>query len=136
MTNEDIKVVEQKVQLERFVYDLLRLVEEGIPVMRIYPPQDDLHHAMERIADVVLAMRGTDSETPCKCVVGDKVKCVAGFEEVSKVFRVADFVEMRTPNGRCQGVVVCSEEFAMPFVYPVALFNDRFEKSENNERND
>ena len=137
MTRDDILVVEENAHLKVFVYELMRCIDEGIPVAHFFACSDKqsgdmdepLLNAERYIADALSRRMFYCGTAECKFAVGQKV---FKRNNVTDVYVIADFVNVFVEeNAYGMGVALMRVGDTSPCrVYPVSYVNNNYELAE------
>ena len=140
MTREDIIIVEENAHLKHFIFDLVRCIDEGVPVANYFASVDmqgggvdnNLFNAQKYVADSLVKRVFLGGESKCKFNVGDKV-IIKGQPEkgVKTIKEMVDVITGVNENdGTLLAVGVAIEGFGYTRIYPVSYVNKNFELAE------
>lgn len=143
MTETDVRIVEQNTHFIHYLYELLRLVEEGVPVSTLVTmgmSAENNHTAdMERrIADKMQMLCKRYKER-CKCLfgVGDYIRCYKGYNEFGETFRVADFTRVENDGYYYDAVILVKDkDDAQLLVVPTDVVNSNYDLIKDGEGKD
>lgn len=137
MTREDILVVEENTHLRHFIFDLMRCIDEGVPVVNFFAGKDAsgdnyLLHAQRYIADSLQKRVFFGGTSKCKFNVGDVV-VLKGHPEYGKksIGKIVDVIIGVDEDGNTifsSGVAM--DGFGYTRVFPVSYVNRNFELAE------
>ena len=144
MTIEDITIVTEVAHLKMFIYEVMRHIDEGVPIANFFACSDlkggndeNIIRAQEYIATALSKMRFYGGNDKCKFKVGDHVTCIETVEsyidglcakkEVKRSYRIKGFVNVCTSKDTyARGVLVESSGVA-DRVFSVSEVNQKFE---------
>ena len=139
MTETDVRVVEQNAHFTHFLYDLLRTIEEGVPVVS-FVEMDTIvtgtDKVEKRIAEELYRLCKRHREhVRCNYTMGQKIRCKKGYDEVlNMVFTVADEVKVMDDGRKYDACVLVSEKFSnTPIVVPTDTINENYELYEESK---
>ena len=140
MTREDIQIVEENAHLKHFVFDLVRCIDEGVPVANYFACTDKnsggvdtaLLNAQKYVADSLLKRVFFGGVSECKFKVGDTVVLKDAPERGKK--RIKDIVDVvigvDENGGFLMSYGVAIEGFGSTRIYPISYVNKNFELAE------
>lgn len=130
MTETDVRVVVQNSHFVHYLFDLLRLVDEGVPVASFVEMGTNSQTANieKHIADEVLRMKTMFSEkAECIFKEGDTIRCMKGYIEVTKAFLIVGFVKILVDDKLCDACILDNKEFCdMPIIVPTSIINENY----------
>lgn len=140
MTREDILVVEENTHLRHFIFDLVRCIDEGVPVANYFACADmqsgggdnALFNAQKYIADSLQKRVFFGGTSKCKFNVGDVV-VLKGHPEYGKksIGKIVDVIIGVDENGNTifsSGVAMYG--YGNARVFPMSYVNRNFELAE------
>lgn len=136
MTREDILVVEENAHLKHFIFDLVRCIDEGVPVANYFACADmqsgscdnALLNAQKYIASAIIERQYFGGNGKCNFNIGDEV--VPKSMPIKMGLHIADFVDVYIgENRKAMGVLVSGYE-DRPRVFNVEFVNRNFELAE------
>jgi hypothetical protein len=131
MTKEDIQIVEENAHLKRFVFDLVRCIDEGVPVASYFACTDKnngsvdttLFNAQKYVADALVDRQFFGGNSVCKFKIGDTI---VSKNMPDQKLSVVDFVDVYIgDNRKAKGVLISGYERYR--VFNVEFVNQRFE---------
>ena len=137
MTREDIQIVEENAHLKHFIFDLVRCIDEGIPVANYFACADQkggvddaLYNAQKYVADSLSKRVFFGGVSECKFKVGDKVIIKGAPERVT--YRIRDIIDIvlgvdELNNFFMSNGVLIEKICGRSRVYPVSYVNKNFE---------
>ena len=140
MTREDVIIVEENAHLKHFIFDLVRCIDEGVPVANYFACADmqsggcdnAFVNAQKYIANSLVKRVFLGGESKCKFNVGDKV-IIKGQPEKG-VKTIKEMVDVITgvdeDENTLLAVGVAIEGFGYTRIYPVSYVNKKFELAE------
>lgn len=130
MTETDVRVVTQNSHFVHYLFDLLRLVDEGVPVASFVEMGTDTQttNIEKHIADEVLRMKTMFSEkAECIFKEGDTIRCTKGYTELTKEFLIVGFVKILVDGKLCDACILDNKEFCdKPVIVPTEIVNKNY----------
>ena len=143
MTETDVRIVEQNTHFIHYLYELLRLVEEGVPVstlvtMGVSAENNHTADMERRIADKMQMLCKRYKER-CKCLfgVGDYIRCYKGYHESGNIFRIVDFTRVENDGYYYDAVILVKDkDDAQLLVVPTDVVNSNYDLIKDGEGKD
>ena len=139
MTREDIQIVEENAHLKHFIFDLVRCIDEGVPVANYFACADQkggvddaLYNAQKYVADSLSKRVFFGGVSECQFKAGDTVVLKDAPESGKK--RIKDIVDViiGVDKDGCfllsYGVAI--EGFERTRIFPISYVNKNFELAE------
>lgn len=144
MTIDDITIVTELAHLKMFIYEVMRYINDGVPIANFFACSDlkggtdeNIIRAQKYIATALSKMRFFGGDFNCKFNVGDYVTCKESVEshidglctkkEVKRSYRIKGFVDVcMSKDTYARGVLVESSGVA-DRVFSVSEINQKFE---------
>lgn len=96
MTETDVRVVAENAHFIHFLYDLLRMIEDGTPVtsyVQMGLTDNNTAKIEKRIAEELQRLtRRYKEKVKCTFKIGDVIECVCGIGERGKIFTILNFI--------------------------------------------
>lgn len=135
MTREDILVVEENTHLRHFIFDLVRCIDEGVPVVNFFTSaigNNTLFEAQKYIAESLQKRVFFGGTSKCKFNVGDVVVFKGhpekGKKSIGEIVDVIIGVDENDNTILSSGVAM--DGFGYTRVFPVSYVNRNFELAE------
>lgn len=132
MTRDDITIVEENVHLKHYIFDLVRCIDEGVPVANYFANgqgDDALLNAEKYVADSIQKRVFFGGITKCKFKVGDRLIDKGAPQRGIK--RLRDMVEIIIGVDEDDNYYVSNgvlmDGNGYPRVFPVSYVNRNFE---------
>lgn len=136
MTIDDIRVVEENAHLKHFIFELVRCIDDGVPIANFFACADRnsgccdeaLLNAQQHIADALRKRVFFGGVAKCLFNIGDKV---VRKDRPQTAYVVADFVNVSvSENTFALGVALLrigeEGEQSDAMVYPASYINNNF----------
>lgn len=132
MTELDKQVVAENAHFTHYLFDLLRLIEEGVPVVQFIDIGSDTAKVEKRIAEEVLRLVRKRENPKCKYNHGDVLRCTKGYDyELGRrwvYFRDYDFNDNGTLYNSC---LLVDADNADEMVTTTDIINENYIKDED-----
>ena len=130
MTETDVRVVEQNSHFTHYLYDLLRLIEDGTPVTAFVEMgiHSDTAKVEKRIAEEILRMKKVrKADVRCHYKISDRIRCIKGYEENGKEFTILGFVSILEGGILYDACVIENKEFSeKPLIVATETVNENY----------